>query len=120
MAIEPSSLVLGTNRWSEALAELHGRIARRFARVEVRDRVRRYLLGLLGRVERKNGWQLAEAIGEFSPRGVQRLLNSATWDPDGVRLPTLRDMARRAGFVLDRRSGLPFAYFARFRRHDAL
>jgi SRSO17 transposase len=36
-------------------------------------------------VERKNGWQLAEAMGESSPRGVQRLLNSATWDADGVR-----------------------------------
>jgi hypothetical protein len=33
-----------------------------------------YLVGLLGRVERKNGWQLAEAIGERDPQGVQRLL----------------------------------------------
>ena len=57
----------GVDRWSEALAEWHGRIARRFARVEVRERVRRYLLGLLGRVERTNGWQLAEAIGEAAP-----------------------------------------------------
>jgi SRSO17 transposase len=60
-------------------------MARRFARVEVRERVERYLTGLLGRVERKNGWQLAEAIGETSPRGVQRLLNAATWDAEGVR-----------------------------------
>ena len=43
--------------------------------------MKRYLLGLLGRVERKNnGWQLAEAIGETDPQGVQRLLNSAKWD----------------------------------------
>jgi hypothetical protein len=41
-------------RWSEALNDLHGRIAHRFARLEVRDRASwRYLLGLLGRVERK-------------------------------------------------------------------
>ena len=72
-------------RWSDALADLHGRIARRFARAEVRERVRCYLTGLLGRVERKNGWQLAEAIGEPSPRGVQRLLNAAAWDAEGVR-----------------------------------
>ena len=72
-------------RWSEILNVLHQRIAHRFARVEVRERVRRYLVGLLECVERKNGWQLAEAIGEFGAKGVQRLLNAATWDADAVR-----------------------------------
>ncbi len=71
--------------WSEALEELHRRIAGHFARSEIRERVKRYLVGLLGRVERKNGWQLAEAIGETDPQGVQRLLNSAKWDADLVR-----------------------------------
>src|SRR3712207_5680033 len=72
--------------WSAALEELHGRIASRFARSEARQRVRRYMMGLLGRVERKNGWQLAEAIGEKDPRGgVQRLLHSAEWEADAVR-----------------------------------
>lgn len=68
--------------WSRALGELHRRIGHRFARSEARERVKRYLAGLLGRVERKNGWQLAEAIGERDPQGVQRLLNSAQWDAD--------------------------------------
>jgi SRSO17 transposase len=71
--------------WSKALGELHRRIGHRFARSEVRERVRRYLLGLLGCVERKNGWQIAEAIGERDPQGVQRLLNSARWDAEAVR-----------------------------------
>ncbi len=77
-----SSTVSG---WAEALEELHRRIGHRFSRSEARERVRRYLFGLLGRVERKNGWQLAEAIGERDPQGVQRLLNSAKWDADEVR-----------------------------------
>ena len=71
--------------WSKALGELHRRIGHRFCRSEARERVKRYLVGLLGRVERKNGWQMAEAIGERDPQGVQRLLNSAKWDADGVR-----------------------------------
>jgi SRSO17 transposase len=79
----PASSTIG--RWSDALADLHRRIGPRFARIEVRERARRYLMGLLGRVERKNAWQLAEAIGEPSPRGVQRLLNAAAWDAEGVR-----------------------------------
>ena len=42
--------------WSRALGELHRRIGHRFARSEARERVKRYLVGLLGGVERKNGW----------------------------------------------------------------
>jgi SRSO17 transposase len=75
----------GIGQWVDAVAGLHDRIAHRFARSEVRERARRYLVGLLERVERKNGWQLAEAIGEVGPRGVQRLLSAATWDADAVR-----------------------------------
>ena len=68
-----------------AWERLHERIAHRFGRAEVRTRVRRFVAGLLARIERKNGWQLAEAIGEADPQGVQRLLNSAKWDAAGVR-----------------------------------
>jgi SRSO17 transposase len=72
-------------RWSAYLEELHARIAHRFSRPEVRARAYRYLTGLLGDVRRKNGWQMAEAIGEARPRGVQHLLNEARWDADDVR-----------------------------------
>jgi hypothetical protein len=41
--------------------------------------------GLLGTVERKNGWQLAEWIGEATPDGVQHLLERAQWDADAAR-----------------------------------
>ncbi len=71
--------------WRAGLDTVHARIAGRFKRAEVRERARRYLAGLLDRVERKNGWQLAEAMGETGPRGVQRLLSAAAWDADGVR-----------------------------------
>ena len=71
--------------WCEGLETLHARIAHRFRRAEARGRVKRYLAGLLDRVERKNGWQLAEHLGEAGPQGVQRLLNAADWDVDAVR-----------------------------------
>jgi SRSO17 transposase len=64
---------------------LHARIAHRFRRAEARGRAKRYLAGLLDRVERKNGWQLAEHLGEPGPQGVQRLLNAADWDVEAVR-----------------------------------
>jgi len=71
--------------WRGGLDGLHGRIAGRFRRAEVRERAKRYLAGLLDRVERKNGWQLAEHLGEPGPQGVQRLLNAADWDVEAVR-----------------------------------
>ncbi len=73
------------SRAAEALDEVQTRIGPRFRRAEVRRRVRRFLEGLLAPVERKNGWQLAEAIGECGPHGVQRLLLEADWDQEAVR-----------------------------------
>jgi len=70
---------------AQALAEVHEHIAPRFRRAEVRSRARRFLEGLLAPVERKNGWQLAEELGEHGPRGVQRLLGEADWDENAVR-----------------------------------
>jgi SRSO17 transposase len=71
--------------WQEELHALHDRIAPHFHRSEVRARVGRYLSGLLGPVERRNGWQLAEQLGERRPDGVQRLLRTARWDAEAVR-----------------------------------
>ncbi len=70
------------------------RIAGRFVRVEPRRRAAAYLRALLSRVERKNGWQLAEQVGDATPNGMQRLLNRHRWDADG-----LRDDLR--GYVVD-------------------
>jgi len=71
--------------WTATLDALHARIAPRFRRAEARTRVHHYLDALLAPVERKNGWQLAERLGEAGPQGVQRLLNAADWDAEAVR-----------------------------------
>ena len=76
--------------WGRELDAVAGRIGARFARSETRDRVRAYLIGLLGPVQRKNSWQLAEQIGDTDPYGVQYLLGRSDWDPDAVR-DDLRD-----------------------------
>jgi hypothetical protein len=71
--------------WVAGLDELFGRVAVRFYRVEPRRRARAYVRGLLAPLAGKNGWTLAEAAGEATPDGMQRLLNAATWDADGIR-----------------------------------
>lgn len=71
--------------WDQELTQLHGRIAPQFARSEPRERALGYLRGLLSELKRKNGWQMAEALGEATPYGTQRLLNGSQWSADAVR-----------------------------------
>ena len=84
-------MVVGRNevgeveRWADGIERVHECIAERFRRPEPRRRVLDYLRGLLSPVERKNGWQLAEHIGDATPAGVQRLLSQYRWDADLVR-----------------------------------
>lgn len=71
--------------WAHELDRVGQRIGRRFARSEPRQRAIGYLRGLLSDAERKNGWQLAEHLGDSTPDGVQHLLARADWDADAVR-----------------------------------
>ncbi len=72
-------------QWAAELDRVGQRLAGRFARSESRSRAVDYLKGLLGDAERKNGWQLAEYLGDDRPYGVQHLLGRADWDADAVR-----------------------------------
>ena len=71
--------------WTRELDALAARIAPRFGRAEPRRRALAYLRGLLAPLERKNGWQLAEAAGDATPDGVQDFLSRMRWDADAVR-----------------------------------
>jgi SRSO17 transposase len=71
--------------WGRQLDEVARRIGARFPRSETRDRVRAYLVGLLGPARRKNAWQLAQQIGDADPYGVQYLMGRSEWDPEAVR-----------------------------------
>ena len=52
-----------------------------------------YLNGLLAPLERKNGWTVAEQVGQLRPDRVQRLLDHSDWDADAVR-DAVRDDVR--------------------------
>jgi SRSO17 transposase len=71
--------------WSRELDALAARIAPRFTRAEPRRRASAYLRGLLAPLQRKNGWQLAEAAGDATPDGVQDFLSRTRWDAEAVR-----------------------------------
>jgi hypothetical protein len=69
-------------QWSGAYTALCGGFVERLLWVEARRRIAGYVLGEL---ERKNGWSLAEVAGDTGPGGMQWLLNFYCWDTDGLR-----------------------------------
>src|SRR6476661_9737336 len=83
--------------WADEVEAVAERIGPRFARSEPRRRAVGYIRGLLGDAERKNGWQLAEHLGDPTPDGVQHLLARADWDADAVRDDLTRYVAEHLG-----------------------
>jgi SRSO17 transposase len=73
------------DEWASDFERFHSRFASLFGRSESRQQSAKYLQGLLSSVERKNSWQLAEAMGDVSPDATQRLLYSAKWDAEAAR-----------------------------------
>jgi SRSO17 transposase len=64
---------------------LTARLRPHFRRGAADRHAREYVRGLLGPVERKNGWELAEYAGHEHPRTLQRVLDRSTWDANAVR-----------------------------------
>ena len=62
-----------------------GPIGAVFRRSDLRRQAHDYARGLLGSVDRKNCWQLAEHLGHDKPFGAQRLLSRASWDAQQLR-----------------------------------
>jgi SRSO17 transposase len=73
------------SEWADDFEAFHARFAGLFGRSEPRMQVNKYLRGLLAQVGRKNGWQLAEAVGDAIPDRMQRLLYRSEWEADGAR-----------------------------------
>lgn len=65
-------------QWQDDFTALWNEVGCRFRRSETRSHAARYVRGLLGRVERKNAWQMAEYLGDASPYAIQHLLDRAS------------------------------------------
>lgn len=76
--------------WEAHFERLVDEIGVCFRRRDLRRRASSYIRGLLGPVQRKNGWQLAEHVGNATPHSFQRLLGRASWSADEVRDSLMR------------------------------
>lgn len=66
------------------LHELMDRVRGCFARIEPWVQAREYVRAVSADLPERNGWTIAEWIGDRTPDKTQRLLNHAVWDTDGV------------------------------------
>ena len=73
------------DEWGADFMRFCARFADVFGRKEPRAQAAKYLRGLLASVPRKNGWQVAEVIGDRIPDATQRLLYQAQWSADAAR-----------------------------------
>ena len=71
-------------------------------------RAREYVRRLMATLERKNGWQLAEFIGDSSPYAVQNFLSRAIWSADKARdqltksaMETLLEKQEAGSLIID-------------------
>jgi len=71
--------------WSSEFDSLTDRVASLFVHPRSSAHARLYLEGLLAPIERKNGWTIAEHVGEKEPKAMQRFLNLVSWDADDLR-----------------------------------
>jgi SRSO17 transposase len=76
--------VVGILAWRNELDALEARLGPLFVRPELRRQAGLYLEGLLSAAKRKNGWQLAEQIGDARPWWTQRVLSHVLWDQDAA------------------------------------
>ena len=93
-------------RWGEELGRVCERMAPRFGRVEMQRRAPLYVRGLIARVDRKNGWQLADYLGDETPKNLQHFIARSQWNADEVR----DDLQR---YVIEHLAGWPIRRFGR-------
>ena len=77
--------------WTTVFNKLSQRIRQYFMRPEPHQRALAYIQGLMSEAPRKNGWQVAEEVGEAAPYAMQHLL----FKRDGFIQGSMNDLKRR-------------------------
>ncbi|MDR1090550.1 MAG: IS701 family transposase [Prevotella sp.] len=69
----------------QELANMMERIGENFSDRRGRQLAKQYVTGLMSTAERKNGWQLAETLGQKTPYAIQQFLYRGGWAADDLR-----------------------------------
>lgn len=78
------------DNWKDIYEDFWAHFGKCFHYKTTRYHAERYMRALLARIERKNGWQMAEYLGDKSPHAIQNFLSRAAWDAGTVRNALMR------------------------------
>jgi hypothetical protein len=67
-------------RTARTAGELLERLRSCFVRTQTWQHARRYVSALVSEIPKRNGWTIAQQVGDRTPDRTQRLLNRAVWD----------------------------------------
>lgn len=87
-------------------AELLERLRSCFVRTQTWQQATRYVSAVASDLPKRNGWTIAEHVGDRSPDRTQRLLNRAVWDGDEAMILVRRFVVDGLGTAARRRRGL--------------
>jgi SRSO17 transposase len=97
--------------WESELESVLARILPLFYRTESKRHAEQYVRGLLSPIQRKNGWTIAEHVGEPEPTALQRFLNLSPWDADALlevnREYAMEHLAAHGGILVADPTGFP-------------
>src|SRR3954451_8041210 len=95
---------IGARLAGRKLGELTERLRSCFRRVEPFIQARKYMRAVTSELPTRNGWTIAEHVGDRTPDRTQRLLNRASWDEAAAMAEVrrfavsgLEEAARKAG-----------------------
>ena len=74
-----------------------------FVRTQTWQHAGRYVSALVSEIPKRNGWSIAEQVGDRTPDRTQRLLNRAVWDAPAVMSRVRRFAVAGLDAVADRR-----------------
>jgi SRSO17 transposase len=80
-----------------ARVELLGRLRSCFARTQTWQHAGRYLSAVVSEMPKRNGWTIAQQVGDRTPDRTQRLLNRAVWDTRAAMSQVRRFVAAGLG-----------------------
>ncbi len=99
------------DKWESDLEGVLTRIRPLFYRTESKKHAEQYVRGLLSSIQRKNGWTIAEHVGEPEPTALQRFLNLSPWDADALlevnREYAMEHLAEPDGILIADPTGFP-------------
>jgi SRSO17 transposase len=97
--------------WESRLQGLLAWMRPLFYRTESKRHAEQYVRGLLSPLERKNGWTIAEHVGELEPKALQRFVNLSPWDADALldvnREYAMEHLAAPGGILVADPTGFP-------------